>query len=66
MRTYLESRAAEAGAQQNAAVEAVQALADKQQRLAVEGIARAAETVRQLPRQNQETLGPLYPGKDNF
>ena len=62
LRRRMYERAAASKAETDAAVEADTAHFDEVERAALDGLTRIAEEVRDLPPQNKETLGPLWPG----
>ncbi len=61
-RARLKRLAAEAAERNAATVEAATAHRAGVEQAALDGLARIAEEVRDLPPQNQDTLGPLWPG----
>jgi len=65
LHAYLARKAAEAASSQEAAVETATAHFGEVEKAALTGLARIAEEARELPPQNRETLGPLWPGAAN-
>lgn len=61
-RARLRRLAAEAAERNAATVEAATAHFAGVGQAALDGLARIAEEVRELPPQNKDTLGPLWPG----
>lgn len=61
-RARLKRLAEEAAARNAATVEAATTHLSGIEQAALAGLAKIAEEVRDLPPQNQDTLGPLWPG----